>query len=164
MCACGFCSLLLHNVERYKPVESKIRRLGDFRIGDADWQALQIPVSLAFFYRTDDGNVIAVYPSPAGPVRSKLDASHWGNLARVHAKLGSLAPFVEAILIDRSNAARCFLTPIDKCYQLIGTIRRYWHGFSGGAEVRQKVADFFDDLERQADAAAAEGLIMPSSG
>jgi hypothetical protein len=40
--------------------------------------------------------------------------------------------------------------PIDECYRLVGLIRSNWQGFSGGAEVWQKIESFFGDLRRKA--------------
>ncbi len=43
-----------------------------------------------------------------------------------------------------------FLIPIDTCYALAGALRLNWHGFDGGAEVRQILADYLTGLRNRA--------------
>ena len=38
--------------------------------------------------------------------------------------------------------------PIDECYKLVGLIRTHWRGLSGGDEVWDEIARFFDRLAR----------------
>jgi len=42
------------------------------------------------------------------------------------------------------------IAPIDKCYELTGTIKAHWEGISGGSEVEAAVARFFDGLRAKA--------------
>jgi hypothetical protein len=43
-----------------------------------------------------------------------------------------------------------FLVPIDVCYALAGALRLDWHGFDGGEEVRQRLADLLASLRDRA--------------
>ncbi len=60
---------------------------------------------------------------------------------------------VEALLVNRIGHARGFsapeyyILPIDECYKLVGLIRVHWKGFSGGTEVWQEIARFFEELK-----------------
>jgi hypothetical protein len=38
---------------------------------------------------------------------------------------------------------------MDKCFQLVGIIRRNWRGFSGGEEVWKEIDNFFCELHTQ---------------
>jgi uncharacterized protein DUF5947 len=63
---------------------------------------------------------------------------------------------VEALLVNRARGAHdSFLVPIDECYKLVGVIRTRWRGFSGGREVWDEIARFFEDLGRRARTASA---------
>ncbi len=65
--------------------------------------------------------------------------------------LETLRPDVEALLVNRTRGRReYFIVPIDRCYALVGTIRRQWRGLSGGSEVWEAVAGFFDRLRLDA--------------
>jgi hypothetical protein len=67
--------------------------------------------------------------------------------------LGSLAPDVEALIVrvpDRDpGGAAAHLVPIDRCYELVGSLRAAWRGFDGGQEVHALVDAFFADLARR---------------
>lgn len=144
ICVCDMCTILLDGkgAQRYRRVSSEIRRLSGFRLTDYQWQSLRIPVSLVFFYTTDDGSAIfSVFPSPGGPVKSEVDEGAWKDLVRENPALNSMRPYIDALLVNRmKNAADYFLVPIDECYRLAGAIRRHWHGMSGGDEVDEHVA------------------------
>src|SRR5262249_33166577 len=57
---------------------SQLTYLPDFRLTDAQWEGLLIPIQLAFFFHSSPaGRVIALYPSPAGPTESLLDLAIW---------------------------------------------------------------------------------------
>jgi hypothetical protein len=40
--------------------------------------------------------------------------------------------------------------PIDRCYELVGRMRRHWRGFDGGDEVRAQIEVFFAGLGSEA--------------
>jgi hypothetical protein len=151
-CACRACALLFDRPAgddaRYRLVPDRRRHLRGFLLSDADWDALRIPVDIAFFF--DDsaaGRVVAFYPSPAGAVESQLDLAGWARLAAVNPVLGRLVPDVEALLVRRTPAGgEHWLVPIDDCYALVGLIRRRWRGLAGGAAVWREIDEFFAAL------------------
>jgi hypothetical protein len=158
MCSCRACYLLFTHGQaargRYRSIPDRYRSDPGRPLSVADWDALEIPVGLAFFLRSsaDDG-LTAFYPSPAGATECRLDLEAWGRIAATHPLLGAAAPDVEAILISRGqvdrNVIECFLVPIDACYELAGRMRLQWRGFDGGAEARQSIADFLDRVREQ---------------
>jgi hypothetical protein len=111
-------------------------------MSNAQWDALGIPINLAFFVNsTPHGRVVAYYPSPAGATESALDLEAWEDIG--------LAADVEALLVNRS-VPEYFVAPIDQCYRLVGLIRTQWKGLSGGTQVWVAIADFFNELRRRA--------------
>lgn len=115
---------------------------------DAEWETLALPIDLAFFfYSTPQRKMTAMYPSPAGPTESLLSLSSWEALVRQNPGLHELEADVETVLVNRSgNAREYFIAPIDKCYELVGTIRIHWRGLSGGDEVWRAIEKFFARL------------------
>ncbi len=126
----------------------------------AEWDALEIPVGLAFFLRSSAaGQVTGFYPSPAGATECRFDLADWDRLAG-HPLLAAMAPDVEAALIlaaPRAASAR-FLVPIDTCYELAGRMRLYWRGFDGGEQARQSIAEFLARVRSLARPLAGAGL------
>jgi hypothetical protein len=111
------------------------------------WDALEIPVDLVFFFvNSAAGRPVACYPGPAGAVESALTLDAWWSLVAANPWIGTLAPDVEALLVRRSGAYQCFVVPIDRCYELAGRIRRAWTGIGGGDEVRAIVDRFFAEV------------------
>ncbi len=110
------------------------RVLDDFCISDANWDALMIPIGLAFFHHSSAlGRVVAMYPGAAGAVESLLDLQAWQALVDANPVLGELQPDVEALIVRRTGPVRqYFRAPIDHCFALAGLIRTQWHGLSGG--------------------------------
>lgn len=154
VCACEPCAILFSGQAetKYKRVPRRIRHLPDFRLTDGQWDSLMIPIQLAFFFHsTPDGKVLALYPSPAGPIESLLSLDSWNEVVRENPVLREMAPDVEALLVNRVGQTRdYYLVPIDECYKLVGLIRANWRGFSGGTEVWQEIASFFDELKTKA--------------
>ncbi len=69
-------------------------------------------------------------------------------------------PDVEALLVNRVGDRRdYFIAPIDSCYELVGLLRVHWRGLSGGTEVWERVAGFFDELRAAARVRPAQGLV-----
>ena len=76
-----------------------------------------------------------------------LSLDGWLQLVAVNPLLGTMRPDVEALLVNRTHGSNeYFLVPIDRCYALVGTIRRQWRGLSGGSEVWEAIGDFFGRL------------------
>lgn len=161
VCSCQACALLFPNRPelKYRRVSRDVRALPEFRLTDAQWNGLSIPVNMAFFFFSSPANrVVAFYPSPAGATESLLELDAWNDVVRDNPVLESMAPDVEALLVNRLSPGRgqpareqtdheYYLAPIDKCFQLVGLIRTNWRGFSGGTEVWQEIAAFFENLK-----------------
>lgn len=140
-------------VERkFKLIPRDARGLPHFQLTDGDWEELALPIDLAFiFYSTPHAKVRAFYPSPAGATESLLSLTAWATLVRHNPALRQMQPDVEALLIHRAGEAReYFLAPIDQCFELVGTIRVHWRGFSGGEEVWREIEKFFCGLREMA--------------
>jgi hypothetical protein len=150
-CACAACTeRSSHDTANlYRPVPQQARVLPNFRMSDAEWDALAIPIGLAFFFKSEQsGRITAMYPGPAGAVECLLDLGAWQSLISVNPQLQGLRPEVEALLIYRLNSARLYyIAPIDRCYALAGLMRQQWRGFSGGAAVWESIERFFDELQ-----------------
>jgi len=150
LCACRACVVLLGREGagggHFKLVPERRRLLEGFVLTDEQWAALQLPVELAFFFRsTAAGRVVALYPSPAGATESQLGLDAWEELERSNPILGELEPDVEALLVNRTGGARDhYLVPIDDCYELVALIRTHWKGLAGGPDVQREVGSFFD--------------------
>jgi hypothetical protein len=113
----------------------------------AQWNALQIPVGVAFFFHNSPlDRTVAFYPGPAGATESELPLEVWGDIAAANPLVRTLQPDVEALLVRKSDAIETFIVPIDACYELVGRLRRHWKGFDGGDEARSELAEFFDRL------------------
>jgi len=159
ICTCDACSILFSQQHgtKYKRVPRRVRFLPDFRLADGQWDALLIPIELAFFYFSSSQNkVVAFYPSPAGATESLLSLDTWNDIVTENPVLKGMEPDVEALLVNRvgrsrgnADAVNC-LVPIDECYKVVGLIRTHWRGFSGGTEVWREIAQFFAELRRKA--------------
>jgi hypothetical protein len=127
----------------------------DFQMTDAQWESLHIPISLAFFYhRAPSGQVIALYPSPAGATESLLPLEAWQELELANPGLREMAPEVEALLVNRIGEARDhYRVSIDECYKLVGLIRTNWRGLSGGPRVWEEIGAFFTRLKERTGSA-----------
>lgn len=150
-CACDACAILFCGQEnaRYLRVPRRIIECTHFAFDDLAWEAMMLPINLAFFVRGQEGQTTAWYPSPAGAMSSLIDLPRWETLFGSDAVLASLAPDVEALLVNRiGNRAAYFVVPIDECYRMVGLIRTKWRGLSGGAMIWQAIAEQFADLER----------------
>jgi hypothetical protein len=165
-CACRACYLLFTGSGA---VRGRYRAIPDRYLADpchpmsaSEWEALEIPVGLAFFMRDSrDGSVTGFYPSPAGATECRLDLRAWDQLAVDHPLLSAAAPDVEAALISRSDTVpsdtgpsdtgiEYFVVPIDACYELSGRMRLQWRGFDGGAEARASIAAFLEGVRARA--------------
>jgi hypothetical protein len=156
LCACRACVLLLDRDGagggHFRLVPQRRVRLDEFALDDAAWDALSIPVALAFFFHaTPAGRVVAFYPGPMGATESALPLDAWSDLVAANPVLESLEADVEALLVQRTDGAReHWVVPIDDCYRLVALIRTRWRGLTGGREVRDATARFFGDLREEA--------------
>lgn len=161
VCCCGPCAVLFgsQGAAKYRRLPRRIQRVADFRLSDAQWQGLNIPISLAFLFVSSPAKqVIALFPSPAGATESMLPAESWQDLVRDNPILHELEPDVEALLIHRVGPAReYYRAPLDECYKLVGLIRGHWRGLSGGTTVWQEIARFFVGLKERATIVGGQG-------
>src|SRR5262249_32440638 len=146
---------------KYRRVPSRILSLSDFQLTDAQWEALMIPINMAFFFFSEPQHrIVALYPSPAGAMESLLPLDSWQEILSRNQIFTSMKPDVEALLVSRVDRihrrtnAEYFLVPIDECYRLVGLIRANWRGLSGGAEVWQQIAQFFEGLRQRSGEAS----------
>ena len=156
VCVCQACSLLFSDqgsgAGKYKLIPRRYLTLTAFSMADEQWESLLIPVNMAFIYRsTGEKPVMAYYPSPAGATESLLDLAGWLELVNRNPILNELEPDVEALLINRVRGAHeYYLVPIDACYQLVGLMRVSWRGLSGGTEVWEAIARYFQEIRARA--------------
>lgn len=153
LCVCDPCAILFatSGETKYRRVPRDIRALGDFALSDQAWKSLAIPIGLAFIYfSTTSNQMIAVYPSPAGPTETVVDQECWQEIALENPAVSNLLPDVEALLVNRMNGAReYFRAPIDECYRLTGIVRKFWRGLSGGEEGWTQISLFFERLRER---------------
>ncbi|MFJ4681975.1 DUF5947 family protein [Streptomyces sp. NPDC088789] len=156
MCACPSCFLLMEQPGagggRFRPVPDRWLTDPAHHLDDSTWDRLRIPVGVAFFFRNAPlDRLVALYPSPAGATESELDPETWNAVLGRSALARLLRDDVEALLLRRTgDGCRCYLVPIDACYELVGRMRMLWQGFDGGAEARAALDAFFARTEDRA--------------
>jgi Family of unknown function (DUF5947) len=158
MCVCRACYLLFTDSQaelHYRAVPDRYLAFPDCALDRRAWDALQIPVGVAFFFTNSAlGRTVAFYPGPAGACESELDMDAWNMLRRTDSRIGLLADDVEALLVrvppddedGESGRPQCYLVPIDACYEFVGRLRTLWRGFDGGQQARQFIDGFFTRL------------------
>ncbi|WP_055525552.1 DUF5947 family protein [Streptomyces graminilatus] len=155
-CACTPCALLMAQpgaaAGRFRTVPDRYLTDPGHRLDESTWDALQIPVGVAFLFRNAAlDRLVALYPSPAGATESELDPATWTSVLGGSPLAGLLQPDVEALLLRRTEGRfECHLVPIDICYELVGRMRLLWQGFDGGAEARAALDAFFAEVARRA--------------
>ncbi len=156
ICACDACVILFdgQSGSKYKRVPQRVLFLKDFKLSDGQWDGLMVPIGMAFFFRsTPHSKVIALYPSPAGPIESLLSLDAWTDIVEANPVVNEMEADVTALLVNRIGYARgasspeYYLVPIDECYKLVGLIRTHWRGLSGGTEVWREIGAFFATLK-----------------
>lgn len=161
MCTCRACALLFtaegSGGGRFRAVPERYRYAADVALADATWDAIGIPVAMAFFFTNSAmGRTVAFYPSPAGATESLLPLDAWTDLAAAVPDITELRPDVEALLVYRNREGfEFFSVPIDACYQLVGLVRMHWKGFDGGEEAWIAINEFFDELRERSEKVAA---------
>jgi hypothetical protein len=151
-CACDACAILFGgDRQKYRRVPRRVRFIPAFRMTDAQWNGLRIPIGIAFlFHNSRSDRVTALYPSPAGPVESQLALEAWTEIAQNNPEVRTLESDVEGLLVYRVGTAReHYIIPIDECFKLIGIIRLNWKGFSGGITVWKEIGGFLETLKRR---------------
>jgi hypothetical protein len=172
MCVCRACYLLFTDTDaalRYRAVPDRYLSFPDFALDRRAWEALQIPVGVAFFFSNSAlGRTVAFYPGPAGACESELDLEAWNAISGSDPRVGLLADDVEALLVrvlesgdsedGEFTQPQSYLVPIDACYEFVGRLRMMWRGFDGGQEARRFIDGFFAQI---ADRARATPLGTP---
>jgi hypothetical protein len=151
MCTCRPCYLLFIDASadlRYRSVPERYLTFPTFELGRPQWDELEIPVGLAFFFINSKlGHTIAFYPGPAGATESELPLGAWDAVVDRNPAITVVLPDTEALLIrapgDERALGECYLVPIDACYELVGELRRVWRGFDGGQDAREQLEGFF---------------------
>jgi hypothetical protein len=152
-CCCRACWVLAgtrSDASSRKAVPDRYFAQPRFDVTAAQWDALQLPVDLAFFMKNSAvGRTIAFYPGPAGATESSLPLEAWHDVERANPWIRTAVPDVEAVLVRRPAAPgpayEAVIVPIDACYDLVGRLRVYWRGFSGGDRARGEIERFFND-------------------
>jgi hypothetical protein len=163
LCVCRPCYLLFAPAGsgggRYKGIGEEVRRIEGLVMDEARWDALRIPVDLAFFFRqTGAPQLLAFYPGPGGATESLLDLSAWADIAMDNPGVEQAEPDVDAVLLRRGDGSfACYVVPIDVCYELVGMVRLSWTGLGGGAEVWQAIDAFFAGLDERATPVPRDG-------
>jgi Family of unknown function (DUF5947) len=163
MCVCRACYLLFTDGTaelRYRAVPDRYLAFDDFALDRRAWEALQIPVGVAFFFTNSAlGRTVAFYPGPAGATESELDLDAWNAIGGADPRVALLTDDVEALLVrvpetdaDDAESAdpQSYLVPIDACYEFVGRLRMLWRGFDGGQEARSFIDDFFSLIAARA--------------
>ncbi|HEY0227454.1 MAG TPA: DUF5947 family protein [Mycobacterium sp.] len=164
MCVCRGCYLLFTDSEadlRYRAVPDRYLAFPDFALDRRAWEALQIPVGVAFFFTNSDlGRTVAFYPGPAGACESELDLDAWNALRAADSRARLSLDDVEALLVrvpetggfhnGESAQPESYLVPIDACYEFVGRLRTLWHGFDGGQQAREFIDEFFAQIAARA--------------
>jgi Family of unknown function (DUF5947) len=152
LCACRGCYLLFASEGagggHYRAVPDRYLALPDFQLSPGQWDSMQIPVGIAFFFLNSAlERVAAFYPGPAGATESELALSTWEDVVAANPVLSTLQPDVEAFLVRADSGhggTECFIVPIDACYELVGHLRLRWRGFDGGREAHDAMDSFFE--------------------
>jgi uncharacterized protein DUF5947 len=153
MCACRACRILFERTAagggHFRLVPERRLRLTGFRLDDAMWDELRIPVDMAFFFRSSAADrVVAFYPGPMGATESLLELRTWRELEDANVVLAGMEPDTEALLVNRARGAEDYwLVPIDDCYTLVGLIRAGWRGLTGGKAVWEDIRGFYATLD-----------------
>ena len=167
LCACPSCASLLDRASatadrggaRYRLVPARVLFDPTFRLDGAQWEALRIPVRLAFiFFNSRDDRWVAFYPSPAGAAESALSLDGFRALAARAPLVAAIEPDVEALLVRGHADGRfeAFVVSIETCYRLVGQVRLHWRGIHGGDRAWRELDVFFAGLHAQAQPLAPE--------
>ena len=103
-CTCRGCYLLFTPAgaggHRYRAVPDRYLSFPDVQLSPGQWDELQIPVSVAFFFLNSTlERMAAFYPGPAGATESLLPLDAWDLVVAANPGLATLQPDVEALLV-----------------------------------------------------------------
>ena len=156
LCACRGCYLLFvpkgAAQGRYRAVGDRCAPLPPSLLSGPHWEALQIPIGLAFFFHNSATNRIAAfYPGAGGATESELSLDAWESLTREEPLIAAMEADVEAVLVyrRREGEAEAYVVPVDACYELVAIVRMAWQGFDGGDAVRERIEAFFAGIRER---------------
>ncbi len=151
-CACDACAILFGDQTRLRRIPRDPEHWADFVMPDEQWEALGVPIALAFFFRSSvQDRVVTMYPSPGGATEAALAEDVWEILCADNPRLATLQRDVEALLVNRMRGARDYYrAPIDECFRLVGLVRAHWRGLSGGRAMWTELETFFSKLRVRA--------------
>lgn len=163
LCVCRPCYLLFTpdgaGHDHFRAVPDRIIGLGRDTIAPQLWDRLEVPVSVAFFFRNSHlDRVVGLYPGPGGATESELGLDAWDDITAAVPSLGGMEPDVEALLVRGGwdSGTDAYIVPIDRCYDLTGRLRAVWQGIDGGAAARETLDTVFAELAERAR--PAEGV------
>src|SRR5215468_2487865 len=130
LCVCEPCLAMRAGEPGLRPTGNRTLPLDQFDLDDELWAAFAIPIGLAFFLRSSaSGGVVVLYPSPAGATESELSLEGWEELVARNPVLRTLETDIEALVVNRLvPPPRHAIVPIDRCYELVGSIKAAWTG------------------------------------
>ncbi len=162
LCTCRPCALVFEPAGaaqgKYRAIPRRYLEIADVAMSNADWDALAIPIGLAFFfYNSLEKRTIAFYPSPAGATESQLPLDTWSAIVAHHPELATLEPDVEAFLVRHNrDVSESYIAPIDAAYELVGILRLRWKGFDGGEDAHAAIEAFFDKVRSRSRRVAGQ--------
>jgi uncharacterized protein DUF5947 len=153
LCACTGCVIAFDGEQpaRFRSVPDRRHAEAIELFSDRDFDALGVPVGLAFFFRSSTlKRWVAAFPSIAGATEAELPEDAWTAIEARSDRVRSMASDVEALLVRRHRDARYdgFIVPVDVCYELTALLRQKWRGIDGGDEARAALDELFAELAR----------------
>jgi hypothetical protein len=148
VCVCPTCWSLRSGDPEFRPTGARTLFLEDLDLPGDVWARFAIPIGLAFFMRSSAaGQMVALYPSPAGPTECELPLDAWDDLVARNPVLDGLEPDAEGLIVNRLDAPHQHaLAPIDACYGLVGVVKASWEGISGGPGLPGAVRAYIEGL------------------
>ena len=140
---------------KYKAVPQRRIYLPDLALTQTQWEALQIPVGIAFFHRnTSQSCITSCYPGPEGATQSLVRLETWDALEEANPILEKLVPDVESLVIhhpqdhQRSEGG---IVPIDVSDELMKYLKQQWRGLDGGEEAWKTIHTFVTDMRTRSE-------------
>src|SRR5579863_1894172 len=102
ICTCEACKIIMSGKNGWTSLPTRYLALKDLNLSNELWADFLIPVNMAFFTISSSRNsAVAYYPGAAGATESKLKLDAWSRLVDLNPVLKSLAPDLEALLVNR---------------------------------------------------------------
>jgi len=126
-CACRACTMLFPETGEaaYRRIVSHASRLPHLRLDAEDFEALGIPVRVAFLYpsRVHDC-VFAVYPNGGGAAEATLPRAAWEMLVVQHPTLACIELDVEGLFVNAiGEESDVYRLSVDVGHRIVGTLR-----------------------------------------